>query len=69
MGGSEVPLGTSGSNRPDGMRSWMCRIAAVSVLGIEIASASPAAVLNSTTNLWAEDHDPVLAGSRLQPGL
>jgi len=35
MGGPEVPLGTSGSNRPYGMRSWMCRITAVSVLGIE----------------------------------
>jgi hypothetical protein len=34
-------------NSPYGIRSWKCRITAVSVLGIEIASASPAAVLNS----------------------
>jgi hypothetical protein len=31
------------------MRSWKCRTTDASVLGIEIASASPAAVLNSTT--------------------
>jgi hypothetical protein len=40
---------TSGTNNPYGIRSWKCWITAVSVLGIEIASASPAAVLNSTT--------------------
>src|SRR5215472_9277335 len=49
MGAPEVPHGTSGTNSPYGMRSWKCRITAHSVRGTEIASASPAAVLNSTT--------------------
>jgi hypothetical protein len=31
------------------MRFWKCLITAASPQGIEIASASPAAVLNSTT--------------------
>jgi hypothetical protein len=33
--------GTSGTNSPYGMRSWKYRITAVSLRGIEIASASP----------------------------
>jgi len=41
--------GSSGTNSPYGIRAWKWRITAASVLGIEIASASPAAVLNSTT--------------------
>src|SRR5215471_6742172 len=49
LGAVNVPHGASGTNSPYGMRSWKCRITAAPVLGIEIASASPAAVLNSTT--------------------
>jgi hypothetical protein len=33
---------------PAGMRIWKCRITAASVLGIEIASATPAAVFFSS---------------------
>src|ERR1700730_8145988 len=33
---------------PAGMRLWKCRITAASVLGIEIASATPAAVFFSS---------------------
>jgi hypothetical protein len=38
-------------NIPWGMRFWKCSSTAVSPLGIEIASTSPAAVRNSTTNV------------------
>ena len=44
-----TPESTSGTNSPYGIRSWKCRITAASVPGIEIASDSPAAVLNSMT--------------------
>ena len=44
VGTRKVPHGTSGTNSPYGIRSWKCRITAVSVLGIEIASASPGAL-------------------------
>src|SRR5215472_2394535 len=47
------------------MRSWKCRITPASFPGIEIASASPAAVLNSTTlcavRLRAVDHNLIPA--------
>src|SRR5207244_10807063 len=44
-----TPESTSGTDSPYGIRSWKCRITAASVPGIEIASGSPAAVLNSMT--------------------
>jgi hypothetical protein len=44
-----APASTSGTKSPYGIRSWKCRVTAASVLGIDIASVWPAAVLNSTT--------------------
>jgi hypothetical protein len=41
--------GTSGTNSPKGIRSWKCFNTAILLRGTEIASASPAVVLNSTT--------------------
>ena len=50
--GAVVP-GASASGRADvppaGANDWKCRTTAASVRGIEIASFSPLAVLNSTT--------------------
>jgi hypothetical protein len=57
-------VGTSGRS-PEGMRSWKCRIPVASLRGIEIASASPSAVLNSTA--YAQRTD-CLGDERKAPG-
>ncbi len=55
------PLGSaSDTNTPCGIRSWKYRITAASFFGIEIASTSPSAVLNSR----AKNHDAVLSDHR-----
>jgi hypothetical protein len=56
---------------PSGIRSWKCFNIAVSSLCTEIASASPAAVLNVTTKgavgLRTLDHDLALCPSPPPP--
>jgi len=61
--------GSSGTYSPYGIRSWKCRMAAVSDLGIEIASASPTlggSKLNyiSAVILGAVNHDAIFASHR-----
>jgi hypothetical protein len=40
-GAVNIPHGTSGTNNPQGILSWKCRITAASALGIEIANGVP----------------------------
>jgi hypothetical protein len=49
---------------PAGMRIWKCRITAASVPGIEIASATPAAVFQRKA-VMLDLLNPVRAGGRL----